>query len=108
MKTQRLLRSFEILCPAGSEKDAAAFIHDLLYTLPRSTAFGVRFMFWLFWFLPIIALKRFKTVAGLTPEETARYLAWWDRHPWYWMREIMSAIQSVAFLARIGKDWAPS
>lgn len=108
MKSDRLLKSFEILCPAGSGVDAMSFIYDLFHTLPRSFMYGIRFLFWLFWWFPCIAIRRFKTAGSLTPDETRRYLRWWESHPWYHVREVLASLKSIAVLARIGKDWEPT
>lgn len=108
MGRQRLLKTIEILCPAGSSAAAEDFVSDFFQSIPLFKACLFHFVFWLFWCLPPVILFRFCVLGNLSAAEQQRYLNWWEYNRFQFIREISMILKSLALLARVGREWEPA
>lgn len=107
MTHSRALKTVQLLCPIANASDAEAFLQDFFKTLPLSLVLGIHLLFWIFWWAPFLAIHRFKTLGKLTEAECERYFAWWEAHPWYFIREALGSLKTFALMAQVGCAWEP-
>ena len=107
MNLTRLHDTVRILCPTGDGEDARSCLLDFFQSVPFSLAIGLRCLFWIVWWAPVIVLRRFTTLRGLSPAEQTRYFAWWQSHRWHLIREIFTSVKIIALLVCYGREWGP-
>ncbi len=97
----------KIICPAGTDESAAVFLEDFFHRIPLLLALGIRILFWFFYWLPCLVVRRFKPVTQLDESVLECYLGWWEQNRFYFIREGFNTLKTIALLARVGKDWDP-
>jgi hypothetical protein len=107
MGKKRLVHSFEIICPAGSSDGVDDFLDNFFSKVPLSYELGLKFLFWVFWWMPLFVTKRLKCAGKLSEVEREAYLVWWEDNPAYVVRNLFELLKTLSLLARVGKEWNP-
>lgn len=107
MTQRRMIAVFKIICPFGSDKSCEEFLADLSQTMPLLPILITRLIFFLFYWFPFLIIFRFKRVIKLGEADCERYISWWEKNRFYFIREAFNSIKTVSLLARVGKEWEP-
>lgn len=104
---KRLFASLRVICPFGADHPDVEVVRDFFESLPLVASLLLRFLFWLFYWMPPLIVFRLRTVTHLDEAATERYLRWWEESRSAAIREAFVSLKTVALLAQIGKDWGP-
>jgi hypothetical protein len=89
--------------PLGIESlDVDQFLDETLATLPLEGAIGLRAAFFVLALAPIVVLRRFATIASLSPDDRLRVLQAVNASPVYVIRSLVMMVKAMASLFYCG------
>lgn len=107
MGNKTISRTIHLLCPFGAPQPDLEVLSDFLGSLPILVTFLLRFLFWVFYWLPPLIVFRPHTVVGLDTAAMERYIKWWEENRFAPIREGFVSLKTVALLAQVGREWEP-
>ena len=109
MNKKKILKAVHIIFPKKNEDPVAAreILDDVFRREPLSFVIMIRLLFCLFWWMPLLAILRFKTLGQLHTTEQERYFTWWKHHPFYPFRQVFDMLKTFSLLVQAARDWGP-